>query len=70
VDGSDPDHRQRGLSLFLVSRTLQGFLFMHEYNEEEDTVVSVFLSYLMCVRYSELDPNARPPGGGEGAIGL
>ena len=23
-------------------------------------IVSVFLSYLMCVRYSELDPDARP----------
>ena len=33
-------------------------------------VVFVFLSYLMCVRYSELDPDTRLTGGGKGAVGL
>ena len=61
VDGSDPDHRQCSVaspSSYTDSRTQQGFLFMHEYNEE-DIVVLVSLSYLMCVRYSELGPDAR-----------
>lgn len=76
VDGSDPDdRRQRGQSPFPHRQSeQQGFLFMHEYNEEEDIRgrlrLSFFLSYLMCVRYSELDPDTRLTGGGKGAVGL
>ena len=60
-DGTIPDHRQRDQPS-LTTQTVghsRDFLFMHEYNEE-DIVVFVSLSSLMCVRYSEGHPDARP----------